>query len=51
VRRAPQTTTWGWNQAVVSRIQTPTLMVAAAHDKQDDPARVRELYDDYGASH
>ena len=24
-------------------------MVAGAHDKQVDPARVRELYDDYGA--
>ena len=28
VRRAPQTTTWGWNQAMVSKSQTPTLMVA-----------------------
>ena len=28
VRRAPQTTTWGWNQAVVAKMQTPTLMVA-----------------------
>jgi pimeloyl-ACP methyl ester carboxylesterase len=50
VRRAPQTTTWGWNAAVVGRMQTPTLMVAAAHDKQVDAARVRELYDDYGAT-
>jgi fermentation-respiration switch protein FrsA (DUF1100 family) len=50
VRRAPQTTTWGWNQALVRRMQTPTLMVAAAHDKQVEPARVRDLYDDYGAS-
>ena len=50
VRRAPQTTTWGWNQGVVSRMQTPTLMVAAAHDRQVEPARVRDLYDDYGAS-
>ena len=50
VRRAPQTTTWGWNNAVVAKMQIPALMVAAAHDKQVDPARVRELYDDYGSS-
>jgi pimeloyl-ACP methyl ester carboxylesterase len=49
VRRAPSTTTWGWNNAVVSKMQVPALMVAGAHDKQVDPARVRELYDDYGA--
>src|SRR5206468_3738218 len=24
VRRAPQTTTWGWNQSVASKSQTPT---------------------------
>jgi esterase/lipase len=30
-------------------MQVPALMVAGAHDKQVDPARVRELYDDYGA--
>jgi pimeloyl-ACP methyl ester carboxylesterase len=48
VRRAPQTTTWGWNQSVVSKMQVPALMVAGAHDKQVDPARVRELYEDYG---
>src|SRR5262245_37607154 len=33
VRRAPQTTTWGWNQAIVSKTQTPTLMIAGVHDK------------------
>jgi len=49
VRRAPQTTMWGWNAGVVSKMQIPTLMIAAAHDKQVDPARVRDLYDDYGA--
>jgi pimeloyl-ACP methyl ester carboxylesterase len=48
VRRAPQTTTWGWNAGVVSKMQIPALMVAGAHDKQVDPARVRELYEDYG---
>ena len=49
VRRAPQTTTWGWNQAVVAKTQTPTLMVTGAHDKQVPPDRVRELYADLGS--
>ena len=49
VRRAPQTTTWGWNQAVVGKTMTPTLMVAGVHDKQVPPDRVRELYMDLGA--
>jgi pimeloyl-ACP methyl ester carboxylesterase len=48
VRRAPNTTTWGWNQAMVSKTETPTLMVAGAHDKQVPPERVRQLYDDLG---
>ena len=50
VRRAPQTTSWGWNAAVVTKSQTPTLMVAGVHDKQVVPERVRELYEDLGAS-
>jgi pimeloyl-ACP methyl ester carboxylesterase len=50
VRRAPQTTTWGWNAAIVSKMQTPTMMVAAIHDKQVVPERVRELYEDLGAT-
>lgn len=50
VRRAPQTTTWGWSQPVVAKSRTPTLMVAAVHDKQVAAERVRELYDDLGAS-
>jgi len=50
VRRAPQTTTWGWNAAVAARTQTPMLVVAGIHDKQVPPERVRELYDDLGAS-
>jgi pimeloyl-ACP methyl ester carboxylesterase len=49
VRRAPQTLTWGWNASMVAKTQTPTLMVAGAHDKQVAPARVRELYADLGA--
>lgn len=49
VRRAPQTMTWGWNAPMVGRIQIPTLMVAGVHDKQVQPVRVRELYEDLGS--
>jgi pimeloyl-ACP methyl ester carboxylesterase len=49
VRRAPQVTTWGWNSAVVSKTQIPTLMVSGAHDKQVPPDRVRNLYADLGS--
>lgn len=49
VRRAPNTASWGWNQAVVSKEMTPTLMVSGAHDKQVPQERVRELYADLGA--
>ena len=48
VRRAPQTATWGWNAAMVGKMQAPTLMVAGQHDKQVPPDRVRELYADLG---
>jgi pimeloyl-ACP methyl ester carboxylesterase len=48
VRRAPGTPAWGWNQAVVSKVQTPLLMVAGVHDGQVPPERVRQLYADYG---
>jgi pimeloyl-ACP methyl ester carboxylesterase len=50
VRRAPQVPTWGFNQAVVSSMKTPFLMVAGAHDKQVAPEHVRELYEDLGAT-
>ncbi len=49
VRRAPNTTTWGWTTAVVSKTQIPTLMVSGAHDKQVNPDRVKELYADFGS--
>ncbi len=49
VRRAPQVTSWGWTKAVVSKTQIPTLMVSGAHDKQVNPDRVRELYEDLGS--
>lgn len=49
VRRAPNTTVWGWTKAAVAKMRTPTLMVAGAHDKQVAPDRVRDLYADLGA--
>ena len=49
VRRAPQTTSWGWNAAVVGKTQIPYLMVAGVHDKQVNPNNVRNLYADLGA--
>lgn len=48
VRRAPAVPSWGFNRATVSRLQTPFLMVAGEHDKQVVPARVRQLYEDWG---
>ena len=50
VRRAPNTTVFGWTTAAVKAMRTPTLMVAGAHDKQVAPERVHELYDDLGAA-
>jgi pimeloyl-ACP methyl ester carboxylesterase len=49
VRRAPNTTVWGFGKAAVDRMQTPTLMVAAIHDKQIVPQRVHEYFADLGA--
>ncbi len=49
VRRAPQTTTWGWNAGIVAKMPHPILIVAGIHDKQVNPERVRELYADIGA--
>ena len=50
VRRAPSTTTWGWNAAMIGSTRTPTMVIAGAHDKQVPPDRVRAAYDDLGAS-
>jgi pimeloyl-ACP methyl ester carboxylesterase len=49
VRRAPLVIDWGFNQAVVSRLTTPVLMVAGNNDKVVSPERVRELYADLGS--
>ena len=48
VRRAPQTTTWGWDTATVGKSMTPTLIVQGIHDKQVLPARARDLFADLG---
>jgi pimeloyl-ACP methyl ester carboxylesterase len=50
VRRAPQTTTWGWDTATVKKQTTPTLIVQGIHDKQVNPERAKELYADLGAT-
>ena len=50
VRRAPSTSVWGWGNAAVTKMKTPTLMVSGAHDKQVPPERVRDLYADLGSS-
>jgi len=49
VRRAPTTPSWGWNQAVVTKSQIPTLMVSGVHDVQVPQDRVREFYADLGS--
>jgi pimeloyl-ACP methyl ester carboxylesterase len=49
VRRAPNTTVWGFGKAAVERMRTPTLMVAAIHDKQVLPQRVHDYFADLGA--
>lgn len=49
VRRAPQVTNWGWTQAVVSKMNVPTLAVSGAYDKQVPQDRVREFYTDLGS--
>jgi fermentation-respiration switch protein FrsA (DUF1100 family) len=50
VRRAPNVTTWGWSRDEVARQQTPMLLIAPATDGQVSPERVRELYQDLGAT-
>jgi pimeloyl-ACP methyl ester carboxylesterase len=50
VRRAPQTTRWGWTTDVVKKTQAPTLMVSGVHDKQVMQEQVRNLYADIGSS-
>jgi pimeloyl-ACP methyl ester carboxylesterase len=49
VRRAPNTTTWGFGPDAAKKIRTPMLMIAGIHDKQVVPQRVHELYEDLAA--
>ena len=50
VRRASIASSgWGWTQAKVKAMTTPTLMVAGINDKQVLPERVRDFYADIGA--
>jgi pimeloyl-ACP methyl ester carboxylesterase len=50
VRRAPQTTTWGWDTGTVKKQTTPTLIVQGIHDKQVLPERAQDFYADLGAT-
>jgi len=50
VRRAPSTTTFGWNQASIGGTKIPTMVIAGALDKQVPPDRVKVAYDDLGAT-
>ena len=50
VRRAPSTTTWGWNAAMIGATKIPTMFIAAKEDKQVPQDRVRAAYDDLGAT-
>jgi pimeloyl-ACP methyl ester carboxylesterase len=50
VRRAPLASGgFGWTQAKVQAMTTPTLMVSGANDKQVNPDRVRDFYADIGS--
>jgi pimeloyl-ACP methyl ester carboxylesterase len=49
VRRAPGTTSWGWNGEVAKGLKIPALLIIGAHDKQASPERVRDLYTDLGS--
>ncbi len=50
VRRAPQETVWGWNQAMAAKLAIPVLLVSGAYDKQVAPNGVRMLYGDLGTA-
>ncbi len=50
VRRAPSTTSWGWNAASIGSTKTPTMLIAAALDKQVPAERVKAAYADLGAA-
>lgn len=50
VMRAPiSSSSWGWTVERVRAMQMPVLMVSGVNDKQVDPQRVRDLYEDLGS--
>ncbi len=49
VSRAPRVPLWGFNRAVVAKLEIPYLMVTGEHDKVVPPDRVRQLYADLGS--
>ena len=50
VRRAPRVTSWGFGSGVVSKMQTPTLLVGGVHDARVSIERVKALYRDLGST-
>jgi pimeloyl-ACP methyl ester carboxylesterase len=50
VRRAPATTTWGWNAAMTASMRMPTMVIAGVHDKQVTPDRARAAFDAIGSA-
>jgi len=50
VRRAPSTTTWGWNATMAGQLKAPVLTISGQHDKQVLPERVRELHTTLGSA-
>jgi pimeloyl-ACP methyl ester carboxylesterase len=50
VRRAPNTTTWGWTRKVLASTATPMLVVAGILDLTIPASRVNDMYSDLGAS-
>lgn len=52
VRRAPiASSSWGWTTERVKGTQTPTLLATGENDKQVNPERVHDLYEDLGSAH
>ena len=49
VRRAPNTTVWGFGKTTAAKIKSPVLMVTGVHDKQIPPEHVHDLYEDLGS--
>lgn len=50
VRRAPNTTTWGWTRDVVAQTRSPMLLIAGILDLTIPASRVNEMYEDLGAT-